>query len=96
MFLFLKFSEIPFFACIHHHVPRSIKLAAQQDCRVTEVGYDYRGDISVTAGGQPCKNGTLCRNSGDTPDKERPWCFTDSIADEWEYCDIPFCKRKVQ
>ena len=46
---------------------------AQQDCRVTEAGYDYRGDVSITRTGVPCENDTLCRNSADTPGRERPW-----------------------
>nr|XP_022315053.1 apolipoprotein(a)-like isoform X1 [Crassostrea virginica] len=31
-----------------------------------------------------------CRN----PDrKTSPWCFIQTDSDQWEYCDIPFCKR---
>lgn len=31
-----------------------------------------------------------CRN----PDrKTSPWCFIQRDSDQWEYCDIPFCKR---
>ena len=71
-----------------------VLFVAQQDCRVTEAGYDYRGDISVTSAGVPCENDTLCRNSADTPGRERPWCFTDEAVDEWDYCDVPFCKRR--
>ena len=63
---------------------------AQQDCRVTEVGYDYRGDVSVTRTGVPCENDTLCRNSADTPGRERAWCFTDEAVDEWDYCNVFF------
>ena len=51
-------------------------------------------DVSVTRTGVPCENDTLCRNSGDTPGRERPWCFTDEAADEWDYCNVFFCKRR--
>ena len=61
--------------------------AAFQDCRLTENGTEYKGNIAVT------KSGAKCRSSCRNPDgKKQPWCYVE--GGDWEYCDIPFCKRK--
>lgn len=84
------------------------KLAEFPECRLTDIGYEYRGQVSQTQSGATCNPWSLvkgapsagkgvfaedtnyCRN----PDKKSggPWCYTD--ADTWDYCSIPFCKRK--
>ena len=53
---------------------------------------------------RPCQVGSVTRGTTwaigpaeivpETPDRERPWCFTNITFDVWEYCDIPFCKRE--
>jgi hypothetical protein len=77
------------------------------ECRITEEGAEYQGFISHTRGVQRCANWNerpqwkaaypkLERNYCRNPDRRAaPWCFIDNINKTmWDYCDIPFCKRK--
>ena len=75
------------------------------ECRLTDIGSEYRGQVSVTSSGKNClpwkdvhNNGSIpieelennfCRNPDNRPGG--PWCFVD--ASKWEYCRVPFCKR---
>lgn len=76
------------------------------ECRLTDIGSEYRGQISQTRSGIECISwnkvqsisgseslSVLDANYCRNPDKksEGPWCYTD--VDTWDYCAIPFCKR---
>ena len=69
-------------------------------------GAAYRGDLNTTIGGLQCQrwdhqvphehdiarakywNHNFCRNPNG---RKRPWCFTQDVEVEFQYCDIPIC-----
>ena len=71
-------------------------------------GLNYAGYTSITESGRTCQRwgmqyphehwyGNLraennyCRNVNNNED--RPWCYTTDVDTEWEYCDIPVCRK---
>ena len=82
------------------------------ECKITELGTEYRGSLNVGISGRPCRewasvtinkqfkhrfvtfsdDENFCRN----PDSKSggPWCYLEGLDGEWEYCDVPFCKRR--
>ena len=70
-----------------------------QECKFTEPGTEYCGEVSVTREGEPCDawpdeaENHYCRNSEPESKPNGPWCFTNTTENTWDYCDIPFCKR---
>ena len=61
-----------------------------EECIRSKNGYDYMGNKATTIQGKPCKDGTLCRSSGDDP---APWCYTTDSNLHWDTCEIPQCSE---
>ncbi|XP_076113410.1 uncharacterized protein LOC143081059 [Mytilus galloprovincialis] len=82
-----------------------------QQCRMNPKGANYGGNISKTRSGRTCQawgvqtpqkhkfskkladQKNYCRNPDNEP--HGPWCYTTDAKKRWEYCAIPYCKKKV-
>ena len=82
-----------------------------EECQKSAKGKEYKGTAHVTEKGYTCQawaaqsphahdySATLgqesnyCRNPDD---KDRPWCFTTSSRQEWDFCDIPLCGNNLK
>ena len=75
------------------------------ECKLTELGEEYRGSRATTASGLPCRawdqippinisipEKNYCRNPNGF--SIGPWCYVEGQDGVWESCGIPFCKRK--
>jgi len=72
------------------------------DCTLSEDGYQYDGEVSMTISGRTCMvwsasdpwpakwlnttNHNFCRNPDQDPGG--PWCYTTDPNKKWEYCDV--------
>merc|ERR1719253_95335 len=44
--------------------------------------------------GKGIGNHNYCRNPGGK--KEKPWCYTVDPAKDWEFCEVPKCKKEAE
>ncbi|VDI25850.1 Hypothetical predicted protein, partial [Mytilus galloprovincialis] len=83
-----------------------------QQCIMNPRGANYGGNISKTRSGRTCQawgvqtpqkhkfskkladQKNYCRNPDNEP--HGPWCYTTDAKKRWEYCAIPYCKKKVK
>ncbi|KAK3088172.1 hypothetical protein FSP39_015659 [Pinctada imbricata] len=80
-----------------------------ENCRRSDIGYEYDGVIHTTVSGKECQrwdsvtphNHTYSHLSAHENfcrntfgSKMRPWCYTTDKDLEWDFCDIPKCGSK--
>ena len=67
--------------------------ASRLRCQRWSAQWPNRHQFTKLMGGELDTASVYCRNPGGLG--ERPWCFINSDAQRWEYCDIPDCGELV-
>lgn len=61
-------------------------------CQRWEVQFPHKHEFGEELPGSAAAHRNYCRNPGNKM-AGGPWCFTTDPSMEWEYCEIPMCRK---